>query len=327
MFATLSAGYPPTDPSAPQPVGPDADALVREILLEQAAAGLTLLTDGAVRSPDPVSTIGYALLGTGRRGPRWPGPLTVEGWLFAAEAAAEIAVKQCLPGPYTLGRRLAPDERSRAELTLGFAEALAWELEALADAGCPFIQIDEDDAVAIGTLESERALFREAQDRLLARLGAERPHLSLAISGGNADSAGPETIFAATYDSHFFDLLAGPDNWRLVARAPAERGIVLGVVDARTPEPDLVEIVVWAVAYAASTGGRGEARIGIAPSGSLAGLPRAVARMKVELLGEVVRLIERRHEEPIAAALDPRAVDLRSAALGRWTPGSRRRGS
>jgi methionine synthase II (cobalamin-independent) len=327
MFATLSGGYPPADPSALQPVGRGADALVREILLEQAAAGLALLADGAVRSRDPVSTIGYALLGTAGRGPRWPGPLTVDGWLFAAEAAAGIPVKQCLPGPYTLGRRLAPDARSRAELTLGVADALARELEALADAGCPFIQVDEDDAVAIGTVDSERAIFREAQDRLLARLGAERPHLSLAISGGNADSAGPETIFAAAYDSHFFDLVAGPDNWRLVTRAPAERGIVLGVADARSAEPDDPAVIVWAVGYAAASADRGDERIGIAPSGSLSGLPRAAARGKIELLGQVVRRIERRHEEAIAAALDPRAVDLRSGALGRWTPGGGRRRS
>lgn len=102
--------------------------------------------------------------------------------------------------------------------------------------------------------------------------------------------------------------------------APAERGIVLGVADARSAEIDDLAVLVWAVGYAASSRGRGEARIGIAPSGSLAGLPRAVARAKIERLGEIVRLIERRTEEPIAAALDPRAVDVRSAALGRWTP-------
>jgi methionine synthase II (cobalamin-independent) len=329
MFATLAGGYPAADPIAQAPSPSAADELVCEILAEQAASGLGLLTDGGVRWPDPVAAIGAALLedGIGAAGPFWSGPITLDAWRFAANAADELPVKQCLPGPYTLGRRFAADEAARPVLTLGFAVALAREVGALAAAGCPFVQVDEDEATEIGTDEAERALFRESHARLLAGLPPERPHLSLAISGGNADTAGPETFFGAPYDSHFFDLLAGPDNWRLVTRAPAERGIVLGVVDARTPEPDLVELVVWAVAYAASTGGRGEARIGIAPSGSLVGLPRAVARRKIELLGEVVRLIERRHEEPIAAALDPPAVDLRSAALGRWTPGGRRGGS
>jgi methionine synthase II (cobalamin-independent) len=332
MFATLAGGYPaadPADPAARAPSSSVADTLVREILAEQAAAGLGLLTDGGLRWPDPVGAIGAALLGDRSRasGPRWSGPITVDAWTFAATAADDLPVKQCLPGPYSLGRRYAPDEAARPALTLAFAAALAPEIAALAAAGCPFVQVDEDEAVRIGPDEGERALFREAHARLLAGLPLERPHLSLAISGGNADTAGPETFFSAAYDSHFFDLLEGPDNWRLVTRAPRERGIVLGVVDAHKPERDLVELVVWAIAYAASTGGRGEARIGIAPSGSLAGLPRAAARAKLELLGEVVRLIERRNEEPIAAALDPRAVDPRSGALGRWTPARDRRGS
>ena len=193
----------------------------------------------------------------------------------------------------------------------------------LAEAGCPFIQVDEDDATQIGDDDAERALFVETHGRVLAGLdppgSAGRPHVSLAISGGNADAAGPETIFAPAYDSHLFDLIAGPDNWRLITRAPAERGIVLGVVDASGLVNDPA-VIVWAVGYAASTQARGEQRVGIAPAGSLAGLSRVAARRKIELLGEVVRIVDRRGEVPIAASLDPRAVDIRSAALGRWTP-------
>ena len=146
-------------------------------------------------------------------------------------------MKQCLPGPYSLGRRFATDDGRRPSLTLAFAEALAAELAALGAAGCPFIQVDEDAAVEIGPDDAERELFRAGQQRLLAGLatGPDRPHLSLAISGGDADRAGPETILVPAYDSHFFDLLAGPDNWRLVTRVPTEHGIVLGVVDARGP--------------------------------------------------------------------------------------------
>ena len=352
MFATLAGGYPAFETPAHPSSGPAADAHVREILAEQAQAGLGLLTDGSIRWPDPLVMIGAALTAVrrGRAGTstspfRWRGAMTLAAWAFAAEAAGDLPVKQCLPGPSTLGRRLVRDVRRRPVQTLRLADALARELEALSEAGCTFIQIDEDDATQIGADEAERALFREAHDHLLAGVrrrapeafdgvagpepapgsapGPGSPHLSLAISGGNADAAGPETIFGPAYDSHFFDLLAGPENWRLVSRAPAERGIVLGVVEARSAERDFPEVVVWAIGYAASTAGRGEGRIGIAPSGSLAGLPRSVARRKIELLGEVARLIERRHEQPLAAALDPRAVDIRSAALGRWTPPER----
>ena len=150
--------------------------------------------------------------------------------------------------------------------------------------------------------------------------------MSLAIAGGNADTAGPETVFGPAYDSHLFDLIAGPDNWRLITRAPVERGIVLGVVDARSVAIDDPAVVIWAVGYAAS-GGRGHDRIGVAPSGGLAALPREAARAKIDLLGEVVRIVERRREEAVAGSLDPRAVDARSAALGRWSAGRRARSS
>ncbi len=326
MFATLVGGYPIFGAASLPAPGAELDAAVRDVLAEQATAGLELLTDGSLRTPDPIEAFGAALVDprdsqTGRVS--WSGPINLEGWSFAARAAREVAaglpVKQCLPGPYTLGRRLFADDARRPELTRDLADALSMELEALAEAGCPFIQIDEDDAVTIGADESERALFRDSQERMLGRLPDQRPHLSLAICGGDADSAGAETIFSAPYDSHLFDLIAGPENWRLVRWAPAERGIVVGVVDARSAKPDKLELIVWAVGYAASTRGRGEARIGVAPSGSLAGLPRDAARQKIELLGRAAELFAKRDTEPIAASLDPRAVDKRSAALGRWT--------
>lgn len=329
MFATLAGGYPATETprrSRTPPTDATADRLVREVIGDQVEAGLGLLTDGAVRWPDPAGLLGRRL-GGGVGLPRWTEPLTVAAWSMARSVAGDVPVKQCLPGPYSLGVGFANDAERRPALTLAFAEALAAELEALTAAGCPFIQVDEDAAVLIGSDEAERVLFREAQRRLLVNLagGPERPHLSLAVSGGNADPAGPETILAPAYDSFFFDLLAGPDNWRLVTGVPSDRGVVLGVVDAGRPDPDDREIVVWAVGHAAASAGRGEDRVGIAPSGSLAGLPRSVARAKIGLLGEVVGLIERRHEAAIGASFDPRAIDARSAALGRWTPGEGRR--
>ena len=328
MFATLAGGYPVADPGDPS-AGSRPDRL-RSVLADQVEAGLGLLTDGWIDRPDPLESVGRALLSGDSSGPGRERPLLLDAWRLAQDLAGDVPVKQCLPGPYSLGRRFGEAAASaRAELTLALADALAGELADLAAAGCPFIQVDEDGAVAVGPEAAERRLFADAQARLLAGLGppGARPHVSLAISGGNADAAGPETIFGPAYDSHLFDLIAGPDNWRLITAAPVERGIVLGVVDARSADVDDPSVVIWAVGYAAS-GGRGHDRIGVAPSGSLAGLSREAARAKIDLLGEVVRSVERRNEEAIAASLDPRAVDARSAALGRWSGGrSRRRGS
>jgi methionine synthase II (cobalamin-independent) len=336
MFATLHGGYPCPRVDRRDPAA--IDRVVAELLQEQAAAGLALLTDGGVRTPNLLVATVAALagiepmdpIGSDRAGylprvislPAWERPGLVDGWRQTAELT-DLAVKARLVGPYSLGRRVERGGLGRRRLTLAFAAALNAELVALAEAGCPLVQIEEDDAVAIGPSPAERTLFREAHLRLLDGVpdASAAFHRCLAISGGNADTAGPETIFEAPYESYFFDLIEGPDNWRLITRAPRERGIVCGAVDGRDPRIDDLELIVWAASYAAS-GGRGYERVGVAPASSLVDLEPAVARGKIERLGEAARIVEARDETPIQAQLDPRAVDIRSAAVGRWTPPS-----
>ncbi len=103
MFATLAGGYP-ADPDAR-----DVDTLVRAVLAEQARAGLGLLSDAHVRWADPIAAVGRAWLNAAGPGatPTRDRPLTVDAWSFAQDVAGELPVKQCLPGPYTLGRRLS----------------------------------------------------------------------------------------------------------------------------------------------------------------------------------------------------------------------------
>ena len=184
--------------------------------------------------------------------------------------------------------------------------------------------MDEDGATLIGEDREQRALFREAQRILLDGFGSNGTHVSLAITMGNADKAGEDTIFDAPYASYLFDLIAGPDNWRLIARAPGERGIICGVVDARNTALDTKEVLIWAAHYAASTGGRGLARVGLSPSASLEYLPRDRALAKIKVLGEAARLAAMAPSEELAKALDPRAVDIRSAAFGRYAPTARK---
>jgi hypothetical protein len=83
------------------------------------------------------------------------------------------------------------------------------------------------------------------------------------------------------------------------------------------------ELLLYAAGYAASTWGRGPARVGLATSGSLAGLPWDVAVRKLTRLGAGARLAAAPAAER-RAGLDPRAVDIRSAALGTRTPRPRR---
>ena len=159
-------------------------------------------------------------------------------------------------------------------------------------------------------------LFREAHLRLLD--GIAGTHLSLALTGGNADAAGVETLLAAPYASLAVDLIAGPDNWRLVVRRPGDLGIVCGVLSPSPDSNDGPEPLLWAAAYAASTGGRGPARVGLATASSFADLSWDVAVRKLERLGEAGRLVD----APLGTRVCSRSIRVRSAVAARLSDGS-----
>jgi methionine synthase II (cobalamin-independent) len=316
MFATLLGAFPPP----PEPMSDDDR--VRGVVAELEAAGLEPLTDGQVRAR---SALG-----------QWPidPDAVVAEWRFAA-ASTERAVKQSLPGPYTIardglpGRRVnvGPIERpqsGRDEAEAATSAALAGErlrevVLALAAAGCPLVEIEEPAAIRIGDDDAERMQFRDAHRRLTDGL-AGLVHLSLVVTGGNADVAGAATFFDLPYASYAFDLIAGPDNWRLIAAAPGDRGIVCGALDPSETSSDGPETLVWAAHYAASTGGRGLDRVGLANASSLVALDRQRAAAKLALVAEASRIASAATPEELSRLLDPRAVDPRTAALGRRQP-------
>src|SRR5436190_382203 len=153
MFATLAGGYPRPD------LGPDAtdDDLVRAALADQEAAGLEILSDAHVRRDDGVRSFVERLEGfdvdgdapIARREPRWNGPILVDAWRFAAEQTA-LPVKATVIGPYTLAAHCAHGPVGRERLTMVLAEVIGHEARALFAAGCPIVQVDEDEAAAIG---------------------------------------------------------------------------------------------------------------------------------------------------------------------------------
>jgi hypothetical protein len=136
--------------------------------------------------------------------------------------------------------------------------------------------------------------------------------------------AGIDTVLAGAYASLALDLIDGPDNWRLAVAAPAEVGVICGAVASRAGTDDGPEILLWAAGYAASSRGRGMDRVGLATAGSLAELSWDQAAEKVRRLGEAARLATASLEER-RASVDPRSVDIRSAALGRVEPRPRPR--
>jgi methionine synthase II (cobalamin-independent) len=159
----------------------------------------------------------------------------------------------------------------------------------------------------------ERRLFRDAMARLTDGVG-DMGHLSLAITMGSGAHVGGASLFDLPFRSYLFDLIAGPDNWRLVSEVPAERGVICGVADARTTRPDEVEVMVWAAHYAASTQHRGLDRVGVAPSTGLEYLPRDRAKAKIESLGAAARHAAGASDEVVRSAPPPAAMARRQPA-------------
>src|SRR5664280_1058266 len=337
MFATLAGSYPrPADV-------PTAEAL-RVVLGAQADSGLGLLSDGCVHRSDDASTLVEAWTAAGAaasaEGIDLPVKLAVLGpwarlalpagreWASpgAADARSEVAAAHAAADPLRGAGAVdagAPDADAAAHAAaLATAARLAVALAALVEAGCPVVEIHEPSA-SLPAGPGAGEAFASVHRALLDRLPADA-HAMLAITGGDAEAPGAQSLFGLAYRSYLFDLIAGPDSWRTIAKAPGDRGIIVGVADATGARETRLEEVAWAAGYAASLGGRGMARVGLAPSSGLEALDPAQARALIGLLGEAARMLVGDPDE-LLRRFDPRAVDLRSAARGAYRPDRRGR--
>jgi len=77
------------------------------------------------------------------------------------------------------------------------------------------------------------------------------------------------------------------------------------------------EVLLWAANYAASTSRRGLIRVGLGTAGGLANLTWDEAVRKLNALDRAARLAALPPGDELAAAVDPRSINSRSAALGR----------
>jgi methionine synthase II (cobalamin-independent) len=264
MFATIIGPYP-------WPDGLDAEAALRLALTDQLEAEMGILADGAA-TPDPDAVTAWRRADAMARA-------------LASELGREPRpVKARLAGPWTSCSDAGMDRRQRRRATMAAARAGNGQLRQLFAAGAPLVQVEEDGLAAMAV--DDRSGHHLAIDAVRTLMDGVEGHVCLCISGGDASPAGADVLYAAPFSSHLFDLILGPDGWRVAALAPAERGLILGVADARTAGRDDIPVSVWAARYGASLRSRGLDRIGLAPSAGLEHLPIEVARTKLRRLAK-----------------------------------------
>ncbi len=278
------------------------EALVREVIAEQEAAGVDIVTDGHVFWDDIVTPFARHMSGfeTGglirffdnnvyyRRpvctGPvEWRGPTSVERWQFASSVAS-APVKAVIPGPVTFAH-LSLDEHygDHERFVTDVARVLAQEAAELAAAGVRYLQIDEP--ALLGAPE-ELALARIALEQIVAEAsGAE---VTVATYFGDAKRLGAE-LFTLPVDGFGLDLISGPESLNLVADLPEGKKLQAGVVDSRNTKLEDLQALVVEIGTLAEQVGPEDLRV--SPSASLEFLPREKARAKLSRLAEAVRKV------------------------------------
>ncbi len=287
------------------------DAAVAEVIREQVAAGIDIPTDGEVRRDNYIHYHCRHLTGidfdrltekTARAGV-WTTTLpTISGeiaprehflardWRVAQDATGR-PVKITLPGPLTIADTLADAYYGdAAALGAALAEALNFEVLALAEAGCRHIQIDEPvfaryprEALGFGVAHLERCFHGvpAAVTRSVHICCGYPVHLDQ----DDYVKAAPETYFDlagaledAAIDAVSIEDAHRPNDLALLERFP-KTTVILGVVAIAVSRIEAVEAI--AARLRAALGHIDAARLWAAPDCGLAMLPRELAKQKL----------------------------------------------
>ncbi len=273
--------------------------VLREVVREQASAGVDVVADGQVTWYDPVSQFAAKLDGfeigpleryfdtnTYYRQPkavgpiRWRAPMVADDFKEAV-AATSRPVKAVLTGPYTLAAMSANGPSD--DLVMQLAEALGREVEALAAAGATQIQIDEP---AFARVKTFPKMYGHLAGLLLKRKGRARTTIFIAFGG-----VGPflEDLLMLPFDVVGLDLVQGAATLAALRTAETDKGIGFGLLDARNTKLEDPKAVAKTVA---SLGDRVPLdRSYLCPSNGLEFLPRTRARQKLNVLVAAAKLV------------------------------------
>jgi 5-methyltetrahydropteroyltriglutamate--homocysteine methyltransferase len=156
---------------------------------------------------------------------KWPGPLTAESWR-AAQAMTHRPVKGLLTGPYTLldwsFNEFYP---SRGGAVMALARELRKEVDALVEAGCKIIQIDEP---AFSARPAELTLAVEALHVLTQSVPA---YFIVHACYGAFDAVYPGLLAVPVHNWDLELSSARVDVGALFTAHPFSRDLSVGVVD------------------------------------------------------------------------------------------------
>jgi 5-methyltetrahydropteroyltriglutamate--homocysteine methyltransferase len=270
---------------------------ITEVVREQIAAGMEIVTDGMVRWHDPISHVAGNLENVRLGGlhryfdsnflyrqpevegtPRWVKPMLGEDLEHAVRNSTR-PVKGLLPGPYTTARCSRVNDASLEDikaLTMAYAEAYANEVEVMAGAGAKIIQIDEP---AILRHPEDVALLREAMGVLAAKKGEAQ--LSLTTFFGDAAKLYGD-FQDMPVDILGFDFTYSEDLISNIEMVGSSKVLALGLLDGRNTKMEDQEDVFRAF-------DRILTRVSVdhcylTPSCGLEFLPRDRARRKLEFM-------------------------------------------
>ena len=277
------------------------DEVTAEVIAEQVAAGVEILTDGQVRWYDPISHLARPLANVtingllryfdtnfyfrqpvvrGRLGRS--APILLREFQVARGAAGPQPVKPVLTGPYSLaqGSILEGGYRDQRALAHAFADVLAEEIVDLARAGATLIQVDEP---LVLQHPEDMDVVRETFRRLAAARG--RARLACYTYFGDALPLYDE-LQALPVDVLGFDFTYSPKLPQRIAEAGSDKVLALGLVDGRNTKLETREVVYPVL-------DRVLPRLGdtayLNPSCGLEFLPRDRARAKLETMARLAR--------------------------------------
>jgi 5-methyltetrahydropteroyltriglutamate--homocysteine methyltransferase len=212
-----------------------------------------------------------------------------------------IALKASVPGPYTLSGRLVPNDRyrDRYALTEALLPIVRAELEALVEAGCREITVDEPSMSCYAHREDPKR-FVDIFNRTVESVSG-KCHLSTHLCFGNfkGRAVGPRR-YAPMFPA-FLDMLVDEIHVEMASREFAELELIRVIAAKKDVAVGIIDVKSYYIETAEDVANRIRAclkfaapdRLSFAPDCGLSQTARWAAKQKLRNLVEGVRRVRK----------------------------------